>query len=94
MDHEHSCVATRSEYLGGRREARTGQREVVTHRVDVPTGPAEVDLPVDEYQRGAPDIENTVIGPGVGMSINGVRGHRDVPSEVVLYGVIWGGSTS
>ena len=48
VDHQHSCVATRSEYSGGRREARTGQREVVTHRIDVSAGSAEVDLPVDE----------------------------------------------
>ena len=45
------------EHLGGRLEPGAGEVEVVAHRVDVAAGAAEVDLPVDQDQRGPRRVE-------------------------------------
>src|SRR5207248_1664141 len=54
----------------GRLESGAGEPQLVAHRVDVASLPAEVRLPVDAQDRRAGRVEDSVGGPGIGISFD------------------------
>jgi hypothetical protein len=58
---------------------RAGQREVVSHLVDITADAAKVGLHVDDDQRGVLRAQIAIIGPRVGFGFDVALGHGSLP---------------
>ena len=71
VDDVVALVAHRRQQPLDRLDRRARQRQVVAHLVDIAADAAEIGLHVDDDQRGVVGPQVAVVGPGVGLGLDG-----------------------
>src|SRR5271155_6229465 len=74
----------RFEQRPDRLDRRAGQRNVVTHRIDIPALAAEVGLHVDDDDRGVLRPPVAVVRPGIGIGVERRQGLVLISPSTIL----------
>jgi hypothetical protein len=79
VDDVKAIGAHRRQQLPDRLDRRAGQRQIVSHLVDIAADAAEVGLHVDDDERGVFRPQVAVIGPGIGFGLQIALSHDGGP---------------